>query len=507
MNFLRLIQSESYRRGTALSVIFNIISKSILFLLTIIIARYFGSNIKTDIYFFVFASMLLFSGFINNIDTAVLIPESMRMREKEGGGKATAFLNYFLLVYFIIGILFTLFMYFFGPYVFGLISKFTTADIIAYRHYFWLGSLFFIVMILTNLLNAILTSLKFFSIPMIISGINSCIVIVAILLLGSRYDVLSVFIGGLFAYAVNFFILLLLLLKIAGWSFAAKPVRVSKAVWGKLVFAELGQLTTVASSLFPLYLLSGFGSGIISVMNYGKNIADIPNTLVTSQLAGVSGIKLNEQAARHDHPGMNDSFLRISKLMVFILVPMGFYLFIFALPVAQIFYQKSSLSPAAISSSAKFLQLFAVVLFSIGINAMVSRIFIAVQAIRQAFFYQLFLNILLVATIWTCTRYYGVYGYPFGIIIINLFNFGAMYFICRRLVPFINYMALARYTGVIIVMNTVIAWGLYFAAARAQAGNWLTVIFGAVSYLIILYLLNKKFKINTELAQVLTNAK
>ena len=52
MIFLRLIKSESYKRGTVLSVLFNIVSKGILFLLTIIIARYFGSNIKTDIYFF-----------------------------------------------------------------------------------------------------------------------------------------------------------------------------------------------------------------------------------------------------------------------------------------------------------------------------------------------------------------------------------------------------------------------------------------------------------------------
>ncbi len=87
-----------------LSVLFNIISKGILFLLTIIIARYFGSNIKTDIYFFVFATMILFSGFINNIDTAVLIPESMRLRQKEGDDAAVAFLNFFLLIYFIIGV-------------------------------------------------------------------------------------------------------------------------------------------------------------------------------------------------------------------------------------------------------------------------------------------------------------------------------------------------------------------------------------------------------------------
>ena len=156
MNFLRLIKAESYTRGMMLSVAFNIVSKGILFLLTVIIARYFGSDIKTDIFFFVFTTMVLFSGFVNSLDTAVLIPESMRLREKEGETKAMDFLNYFLLIYFIIGVLFTVIMYFFGTNIFGIISKFAEADIITYQNYFWTGSLFFIFHVLTNYLNNIL---------------------------------------------------------------------------------------------------------------------------------------------------------------------------------------------------------------------------------------------------------------------------------------------------------------------------------------------------------------
>ena len=320
-----MIRSESYKRGTLFSVIFNIISKGILFLLTIVIARYFGSNIKTDIYFFVFAAMILFSGFINNIDTAVLIPESMRLRQKQGDHTASAFLNFFLLVYVVIGILFTVVMYFFGPVVFSIISKFSDADINTYRNYFWLGSCFFIFHVLTNYLNTILTSLKYFSLPMIISSIKSCIVIVCIFLLKADYDVLSVFLGGLISYAANLLLQLYVLKKIAGWNFLIRPESFGKNVWRNIFYAELGQMTTVASSMLPLYLLSGFGSGIISVMNYGKNIADIPNTLVTSQFANVSGIKLNEQVARQDHAGMNDTFLRTSKLIVFILSTYGLF--------------------------------------------------------------------------------------------------------------------------------------------------------------------------------------
>ena len=507
MIFLKLIKEESYKRGTVLSVLFNIISKGILFLLTIIIARYFGSNIKTDIYFFVFATMILFSGFINSIDTAVLIPESMRLREKDGDKPAAAFLNFFLLIYLVIGILFTVAMYFFGTKLFGMISKFSEADILTYRNYFWIGSFFFIFHVLTNYLNTILTSLKYFSLPIIISSFKSCVVIVCIFLLKEEYDVLSVFLGGLIAYAVNLVIQLYVLMKIAAWNFTIKSPVLRKKVLSNVVFAELGQMATFASSMFPLYLLSGFGSGIISVMNYGKNIADIPNTLVTSQFANVSGIKLNEQVAREDREGMNETFLTTSKLMVFILVPMGFFCFVFATPIVELFYQSGNFDETAIFESAMFLKLLAVTVFSLGINAMVTRVFIAIQAIRQAFFYQLILNAFLIAAIWICTLYYGSYGYPYGVIIMNLVNFFAMYFICKKLVPQINYVALIKYTGLIILVNAIIATGLYYTIRYFALGSISGMLLFFFLYLFILLALNKKLELNTELSAFYHHAK
>ncbi|HMK03928.1 MAG TPA: lipid II flippase MurJ [Ferruginibacter sp.] len=507
MGFLGLIRSESYKKGTVLSVFFNAFSKGILFLLTVVIARYFGSDIKTDIYFFVFGAMLLFSGFINTIDTAVLIPESMRIREREGKDKSVAFLNYFLWIYVVIGILFTGLMYFFGSTVFGLISKFSEQDILTYHSYFRSGSLFFIFHLLTNYVNTILTSLKFFSIPMIISSIKSCIAIACIFLLKSDYDVLSVFLGGLLAYAVNLIFLIVILKKIAGWKFTIQPVEIKKKIWGNIFYAELGQVATLASSLFPLYLLSGFGSGVLSVMNYGKNIADIPNTLVTTQFANVSGIKLNEEVARHDHAAMNSTFVKTSKLLLFILVPMSFYLFVFATPVVQLFYQSKNFTTDAAAESAFFLQLLSVIIFSIGINAMVTRIFIAVQAIRQAFLYQVALNLLLILAIWIFTRQYGAYGYPYGLILMNMVNYIGMYFICKKLVKEVDYAAIIKYTVLVIMINAVIATALYFLLRSLNMGILPELVIGFLLYLMILLVLNDKMNLNKELGKAIKNVK
>lgn len=485
MGFLGSIKAESYKRGMALSVLFNIISKGILFLLTIIIACYFGSNIKTDIYFFVFTTMILFSAFVNIIDTAVLIPESMRLREKEGETKAMQFLNYFLFIYFLIGVLFSLLMFFFGTTVFGLISKFAEADIVAYRSYFLMGSLFFIFHVLTNYLNNILTSLKYFSLPMVISSIKSCIVIVCIFLLRAKYDVLSVIMGGLISYAANLVIQIYILHKIIGWKFIFKKPLIRKATWSNVFYAELGQVATVASSMFPLYLLSGFGSGIISVMNYGKNIADIPNTLVTSQFANVNGIKLNEEFARQDYDGMNETFLKTSKLMVLILVPIGCFMFVFAEPIVQIFYDRGSFTQQDVTESARFMQLLSITVFSIAVNAMVSRLFMAAQFIKQAFAYQVVMNVLLVIAIWLFSKYYGAYGYPYGVILVNCINFAGMFFICRQYFRYIQYGELLKYSALIILINIPIALILFYTLQQSNLFYFYKLLIGVFVYALV----------------------
>ena len=148
-----------------------------------------------------------------------------------------------------------------------------------------------------------------------------------------------------------------------------------------------------------------------------------------------------------------------------------------------------------------------VTIFSIGVNAIVTRIFVAIQAIRQAFFYQVVLNIILIAAIWICTRYYGAYGYAYAIIIMNLINFISMYFICRELVPHIKYEALLKYSGFIILINAAIATGLFFAVHYIQVANLVKVITGFWLYFIILLMLNKKFALNTELAYILKHVK
>ena len=134
-----------------------------------------------------------------------------------------------------------------------------------------------------------------------------------------------------------------------------------------------------------------------------------------------------------------------------------------------------------------FLQLLSITIFSIGINSLVSRIFIATQAVKKAFFYQLALNGLLIIAIWLFTKFYGAYGYPYAIILMNCVNFIAMYLICKRIAPQIDYAALLKYAGLLLLINAVIGAGLYFAQNLLHAGVFGNCIIPFLAYLFNIY--------------------
>ena len=100
-----MLKSESYKRGAVLSTVLNVVAKGIGFLNTLIIAFYFGANAGTDIYFYILAVALLITGTINSIDYFVLVPESMKIRERKGEQEAQKFLNFFIYSYILFGIL------------------------------------------------------------------------------------------------------------------------------------------------------------------------------------------------------------------------------------------------------------------------------------------------------------------------------------------------------------------------------------------------------------------
>src|SRR6476619_7313733 len=119
-----MLRKESYKKGIIKSTALNIIAKCIAFINTLIIAYYFGTNIDTDLYFYIFSFITLIAGLINGMDVAVIIPEGMHLKETKGMGVVMRFYNFFGYVYLMFGTLLFFALFFFSGPIYNTISAY-----------------------------------------------------------------------------------------------------------------------------------------------------------------------------------------------------------------------------------------------------------------------------------------------------------------------------------------------------------------------------------------------
>jgi len=145
-----------------------------------------------------------------------------------------------------------------------------------------------------------------------------------------------------------------------------------------------------------------------------------------------------------------------------------------------------------VDGAAEFLKWLSLAIFSTGINALVARAFTAMQAIRQAFIYQISLNALLFVLIWILTGSYGAIGYPYAVVITGLINFVLMYILCRFLFSGFDYLALIKFTGLLVIINGLIAIPLFYATEQIPVAGWLRLGLCFFVYLFLCLVLKNK---------------
>ena len=299
---MQLFQFESYKKGIVLSTIFNILNKGLVFLSSLVVAYYFGAQLKMDIYFFAYNVILIISTFITSLNSSVLIPESIRLKTQHRNVDAMKFLNFFIYLYLGLTLLIALVFVLQPVSAFTVLSDFKRSSLQQHARILTLATPLILLMPIVNLLTDILTSYRFFSISMLAGIVNGIFSILFVVLGHSTLDIFSLLLGLLISYLVNLLLLLYLMKKRLHWNFEFKWFKVDARIWKNIGFAQAGNITSSLTVYAPLYLLSGFNAGIITSLNFAHQISFMPTNLVTNQFSAVAGIKFNELHAQQNHP-------------------------------------------------------------------------------------------------------------------------------------------------------------------------------------------------------------
>ncbi|MEO8582506.1 MAG: lipid II flippase MurJ [Flavitalea sp.] len=497
-----MLKVESYKKGIVLSTVFNIFNKGLVFLNGLLVAYYFGVQTGTDLFFYVYNTVLILGAFFTSINGTVVIPESMRIRTQEGEANTMSFLNFFIFLYGATILIALLIIVFDPASFFSIVSNFKHTDLEINRPLLFLSLPLFGMICIINLLTDILTSNKFFTIPMIVGIINGLFSITCLVLFHDYFGIKSVLFGLLTSYAINILMLVFIMKKFLGWKFGIVKVMKDKRIWKNLGFAQLGNFTSTAASYTPIYILSGFNTGIITALTFAQQISSLPTALVTTQFSSVAGIKFNELYASHHTKEINRVFSEAANFLHFLMVPLSCFIFYFSDDIVKFLLGFTSLAPSAASYVTLFLRFLGFLLPLYVINNLISRLFMASHKIKESFWYQVLFNVILIPVLFFAVKYVGAVGYPLAIVTMYSLNIIASYFIEKHYFDFIDYKDILINLGWIILLNALISTSIYLLISNLHIQPAiLKLILGSALYLAILIVLNNIFRLNNVLTE------
>jgi len=501
---MRFLITESYKKGIVVSVGFNLLAKALSFVTSLALACYFGTSAEMDVYLYSLFTVTIVIGFISSLNSYVIIPESMRLREQEGAEKSVAFLNLFIYGYAAIGALLTLTVLLDPVKIFLAISRFDGARLAANSGILYLSLPLFFLMLISNYLVDILTSRKFFTIPMIVSmGTNLC-ALLFIICLHDQLGVSSAVAGLVFAYAAQTVFLAGLLKYSLGWDFSFSAVKPGRSVLRNIFFAQLGNLATSLSSYAPLFLLSGLAQGTVSSMNYGRQLSEFPHNLVTLQFSSVAGIKFNELFAKKRGDEVNRVFISSAKILMFALVPVSCLSFAFSTEIITVLFMRGAFNAQSARISADFFRIFVLLLPFYAATTLVGRLFLASQKIRQSFLYQIGVNVLLVAGMVLCVHCFGALGYPASLLILHASNFYFCRCLMRVYFPEVRYGEVLRYFLKLAAVDSLLLYPIVLLAGAVPFPNlFLRLAAASGLYLALILWSASKFRIDRDIYELL----
>ncbi|HPH84358.1 MAG TPA: lipid II flippase MurJ [Ferruginibacter sp.] len=484
-----MLKAESFRRGIVVSTALNIIIKAVLFLNTLVIAYYFGTSIDTDLYFYIFSTITLLAGLINGMDLAVILPEGMHIKVDKGMKDAIPFYNYFGYWYLLTGLVLFVLLFFFSVPIFSFVSAFKPSVLANHKLLLMLSSLLPVMMILSNYLTAVLTTLRYFTAPLLASGVAQLFALIALVLFHGQVGITAIMMGMLCGYFLNIVLLILFMKFKLGWTFKASSAGLTKRVKRNLISVQLGNLTAFAYNYGIIVLLSGLETGLYTAYNYGMQVVNMPNNFIVSQAAAVAGIKFNELAAKKRFADMNKIFMDSMTILLFMIIPICFLTWLYADWIVDILFHRGTFTNQSAETVGHFIRYFIYLLPCMAINIFLSRLLISVKKVKESFYFQAGFNLFILAMLFLFTRLFSLDGFTWSILIVYYIYFTvACIFLMKWLMPYINYIGFLKLVLKIIVLNLPLL-------AMAVLGFTYIVYLVPFLYVGLLILVNWRFKI------------
>ena len=413
------LKSETYKKGAIHSSFFSVLAKGVAFVQHLLIAYYLGANTGTDLYFYLFNLVILIGGMIQTIATSILIPQSMLLRHSVSAKAEMKYLNAFMYGFISLILLFILLVSLAGDRVPELITNFPSEDIEKYIPIYY-ASLWLMLVMATNLyLTEILVSFKFFSLPLICNLLLNSGIILALLLFKETIGVTSMIYGSCIASMINSVILIILMKRKLQWKFLLIDFSTISHQWKSITGLAFNQGVVIFASTFPMYLLSYYQPGAITIINYAQKFIQAPLAWI-QQFTAVLQIKLNNLKGGGKEHEIYQSASRIAVRLFLLTLFTSLMIFLLRGFIAETLFGLGEMPSEA---ATKLSYLIGLLTFSMPFTAMslaYMKVFFTQGYIRQYVAIMLFVNAISCVMYAISIYHWQENGYAFVYVLIEM---------------------------------------------------------------------------------------
>lgn len=351
------MQSGIYKRGAILSSGLSLVAKGLAFVMQILIAYFYGANSSTDIYFYLLSLSTLLGSIIQATATSILIPQAIYLRNNLSHKEEMGYLNAFLYTLLcIVGIIIVI-GGLFGINAMQLITNFSSVDIESNMNIFYYSLLMTILYATNTFLSEIFVSYKYFTSSLLMNLTLNSGIILSILFFHETAGVSAMIKGGCCAMLFCLLFFLILMKKKLKWKFSYIAFTYLKKSQ-KTIIALLGnQCLMVFETTFPLFLLSQFQPGLITIVNYATKLIQTPIAWV-QQITAVLQVKLNELVSKYEISEAYRLTAQIAWKLLGITLCMAIGLFFMRNFIANTIYGLGSMPQNAIHQLATLIGIF-----------------------------------------------------------------------------------------------------------------------------------------------------
>ncbi len=429
-----LFKPTSYRSGTMMGVGATAAWKLLSFANSLMLAAYFGACNETDLYFFLIIIMGVGVFFLYRLNTAVLIPQAMALDAQSPLGGRNL-LNGFLYLYIGLAGLSALVGILIPVPLMQVFSRFDPSFLILQRSIITWGYVLFGLQVLTSYLISVLEMYKRFT-AALLTPLNAALPLLFLIIGGKQYGIISMMYGFVIANLLQIIILGRVMKKELGWKLTRGEIFHSRKFCKNLISNQLIEAATLINGMLPVYLLSGFSTGIVSALNYAKQLSDSASEVFIARITNIAKIELTEHTTHEQTATFNRAFLRAHYGLAFLLTPLVVFSIFFAPDIVTIFFKRGAFTQLDVRQTVCFLRPLLITLLLTVPVLMQNNVVAAKRKLKEFMPYALASTGLCIVLTPFTLFYFGPFSLPYllaGCTLVGL-AINAVFF--KRILPF-----------------------------------------------------------------------